>query len=79
LITNVFQFLLSLSPFFSLSLSLSFLYATPLPLSLFLLFLLSLFLQADEYVSEILPLGKINKAFENMKAGKTIRSVIKFI
>jgi len=35
-------------------------------------------IRLDEYVTETLPLEDINQAFENMHAGKVIRSVIRF-
>ena len=35
-------------------------------------------LQLDDWVSDVITLDQINEGFENMKAGKVIRSVIKF-
>ena len=35
-------------------------------------------LQLDDWVSDVISLDQINDGFENMKAGKVVRSVIKF-
>lgn len=35
-------------------------------------------IKIDEMVTEVLPLDRINEAFDNMQAGKTLRSVIQF-
>lgn len=35
-------------------------------------------LQLDDWVSDVISLDQINEGFENMKAGKVVRSVIKF-
>jgi len=35
-------------------------------------------LKVDEFVSKVLPLDKINEAFDLMHEGKVIRSVIRY-
>ena len=35
-------------------------------------------IKIDEFVTEVLPLEKINEAFDLMHEGKVIRSVIKY-
>ena len=35
-------------------------------------------IKIDEMISEVLPLARINDAFDSMQRGSTIRSVIKY-